>query len=153
ALNDKGAVAVDGYSKTSVDHIYAIGDCTDRLNLTPVAIREGMAVADTLFGGRPWGMDHSKVPHAVFSQPQVAQVGMTEADARADGRALDIYKANFKPLKATLSGSTERTLMKLVVDRDSQVVLGVHMVGADAAEIIQSLAVAIKMGATKQQFD
>ncbi|HVO01965.1 MAG TPA: FAD-dependent oxidoreductase, partial [Candidatus Cybelea sp.] len=153
ALNQKGAVEVDGYSKTSLDHVYAIGDCTDRFNLTPVAIREGMAVADTLFGGKPWAMGHNNVPHAVFSQPPVATVGMTEGQARADGRALDIYKANFKPLKATLSGSTERTLMKLVVDRESQVVLGAHMVGVDAPEIIQSLAVAIKMGATKQQFD
>jgi glutathione reductase (NADPH) len=152
-LKQRGAVAVDGYSKTSVDHIYAIGDCTDRLALTPVAIKEAMAFSETVFGGRAWAMDHNNVPHAVFSQPTVATVGMTERDARADGRKLDIYKADFKPLKHTLSGSTERTLMKLVVDRDSQQVLGVHMVGADAAEIIQSLAVAVKMGATKAQFD
>src|SRR3569832_1886791 len=103
-LNQKGAVAVDGYSKSSVDHIYAIGDCTDRLALTPVAIKEAMAFAETVFGGRVWAMDHSNVAHAVFSQPTVAQVGMTERDARADGRKLDIYKANFKPLKHTLSG-------------------------------------------------
>jgi glutathione reductase (NADPH) len=152
-INKRGAVAVDGYSKTSVDHIYAIGDCTDRLALTPVAIKEAMAFAETVFGGKAWAMDHSNVAHAVFSQPSVAQVGMTEREARADGRKLDIYKANFKPLKHTISGSTERTLMKLVVDRETQVVLGVHMVGADSAEIIQSLAVAVKMGATKAQFD
>jgi glutathione reductase (NADPH) len=152
-LNRKGAVAVDGYSKTSVDHIYAIGDCTDRLALTPVAIKEAMAFSETVFGSHAWAMDHSNVAHAVFSQPSVAQVGMTEREARADGRKLDIYKADFKPLKHTLSGSTERTFMKLVVDRESQQVLGVHMVGADSAEIIQSLAVAVKMGATKAQFD
>jgi glutathione reductase (NADPH) len=152
-LNRKGAVAVDGHSRTSVEHIYAIGDCTDRLNLTPVAIKEAMAFSETVFGGRAWVMDHSNVPHAVFSQPPVATVGMTEAAARSEGRKLDIYKANFKPLKATLSGSTERTFMKLIVDRDTQAVIGVHMVGADSAEIIQSLAVAVKMGATKAQFD
>jgi glutathione reductase (NADPH) len=149
----RGVIRVDGHSKTSVDNIYAIGDCTDRLNLTPVAIKEAMAFADTVFGGKPWAMDHSNVAHAVFSQPSVATVGMSENAARSDGRRLDIYKANFKPLKHTLSGSTERVLMKLVVDRDSQVVLGVHMVGADAAEIIQSIAIAVKMGATKAQFD
>jgi len=153
AVNRKGAVEVDGHSKSSVENIYAIGDCTDRLNLTPVAIKEAMAFADTVFGGKPWAMDHENVPHAVFCQPPIATVGMTEGDARSDGRRLDIYKAEFKPLKHTLSGSTERTFMKLVVDRGSQVVLGVHMVGADAPEIIQSLAVAVKMGATKAQFD
>jgi glutathione reductase (NADPH) len=152
-VNHRRAVAVDGHSKTSVDHIYAIGDCTDRLALTPVAIKEAMAFAETVFGGRAWAMDHANVPHAVFSQPTVAQVGMSERDARADGRKLDIYKVNFKPLKHTISGSTERTFMKLVVDRESQVVIGVHMVGTEAAEIIQSLAVAVKMGATKSQFD
>jgi glutathione reductase (NADPH) len=152
-LDAKGVIRVDGHSRTSVENIYAIGDCTDRLNLTPVAIKEAMAFADTVFGGKSWAMDHSNVAHAVFSQPQVATVGMSENEARSDGRRLDIYKTNFKPIKATLSGSTERVFMKLVVDRDSQVVLGVHMVGADAAEIIQSLAVAVKVGATKAQFD
>jgi glutathione reductase (NADPH) len=152
-LDRKGAVQVDGHSKTAVENIYAIGDCTDRLNLTPVAIKEAMALADNLFGGKTWAMDHANVPHAVFSQPPVATVGMSEQVARSEGRRLDIYKANFKPLKHTLSGSNERTFMKLVVDRASQVVLGVHMVGADAPEIIQSLAVAVKMGATKAQFD
>ena len=153
ALKKNGAVEVDGHSKTAIDSIYAIGDCTDRLNLTPVAIREAMAFTSTVFGGTAWAMDHSNVPHAVFCQPPVATVGMTETQARSDGRRLDIYKANFKPLKHTLSGLSERTFMKLVVDRDSQQVLGVHMVGADSPEIIQSLAVAVKMGATKAQFD
>jgi glutathione reductase (NADPH) len=152
-LDRKGIIRVDGHSKTSVDNIYAIGDCTDRLNLTPVAIKEAMAFADTVFGGKRWAMDHSNVAHAVFSQPSVAAVGMSENAARGDGRRLDIYKTSFRALKNTLSGSTERTFMKLVVDRDSQVVLGVHMVGAEAAEIIQSLAVAVKLGATKSQFD
>src|SRR5262249_41787522 len=138
---------------SSVENIYAIGDCTDRLNLTPVAIKEAMAFADTVFGEKSWAMDHENVPHAVFSQPPIATVGMSEGAARSDGRRLDIYKASFKPLKHTLSGSSERTFMKLVVDRATQVVLGVHMVGADAPEIIQSLAVAVKMGATKAQFD
>jgi glutathione reductase (NADPH) len=153
ALNKHNAVEVDGYSKSAVDSVYAIGDCTDRLNLTPVAIREAMAFAATVFAGKPWAMDHNNVPHAVFSQPPVAAVGMSERDARSDGRSLDIYKASFRPLKHTLSGLTERTFMKLVVDRDSQQVLGIHMVGADAPEIIQSLAVAVKVGATKAQFD
>ena len=152
-VDRKGIIRVDGHSKTSVDNIYAIGDCTDRLNLTPVAIKEAMAFADTVFGGKPWAMDHSNVAHAVFSQPAVAQVGMSENGARSGGRRLDIYKTSFRALKNTLSGSTERTFMKLVVDRDSQIVVGVHMVGPDAAEIIQSLAVAVKIGATKAQFD
>jgi len=152
-LDKKGVIRVDGHSRTSVETIYAIGDCTDRLNLTPVAIKEAMAFADTVFGGKPWAMDHSNVAHAVFSQPSVATVGMSENAARSEGRRLDIYKTSFKPLKGTLSGSTERMFMKLVVDRGTQVVLGVHMVGADAAEIIQSIAIAVKMGATKAQFD
>ncbi|WP_395021090.1 glutathione-disulfide reductase [Dongia sp.] len=152
-VDKKGIIRVDGHSRTSIENIYAIGDCTDRLALTPVAIKEAMAFVDTVFGGKPWAMDHSNVAHAVFCQPQVATVGMSEVAARSEGRRLDIYKTNFKPLKATLSGSTERVFMKLVVDRASQVVLGVHMVGADAAEIIQSIAIAVKMGATKAQFD
>jgi glutathione reductase (NADPH) len=152
-VDRKGVIRVDGHSRTSVENIYAIGDCTDRLNLTPVAIKEAMAFADTVFGGKPWVMDHSNVAHAVFSQPQVATVGMSEIAARSEGRRLDIYKTGFKSLKATLSGSTERVFMKLVVDRGSQVVLGVHMVGDAAAEIIQSIAIAVKMGATKAQFD
>lgn len=152
-VDKKGVIRVDGHSRTSVENIYAIGDCTDRLNLTPVAIKEAMAFADTVFGGKPWVMDHSNVAHAVFSQPSVATVGLSETAARSEGRRLDIYKTSFRPLKATLSGSSERTFMKLVVDRSSQVVLGVHMVGADAAEIIQSIAIAVKMGATKAQFD
>jgi glutathione reductase (NADPH) len=152
-LNHRNAVQVDGRSLSSVENIYAIGDCTDRLNLTPVAIKEAMAFVDSVFGAKPWVMDHSNVAHAVFSQPPVAVVGQSETEARANGAILDIYKTNFRPMKHTLSGSSERTFMKLVVNRETQVVLGAHMVGADAPEIIQSLAVAIKMGATKAQFD
>ena len=147
------AIKVDAYSKTTVDNIHAIGDCTNRVNLTPVAIKEGMAYADTVFGDKPWPMDHTTIASAVFSQPPLATVGLTEAEARQQFGRLDIYKATFKPLKHTLSGRDERTLMKLVVDRASQVVVGAHMVGLDAPEIIQALAIAVKMRATKAQFD
>ncbi|TDQ77617.1 NADPH-glutathione reductase [Dongia mobilis] len=153
ALGKGGAIAVDAFSKTNVDNIHAVGDCTDRVNLTPVAIKEGHAYADTVFGNRPWSVDHAVIATAVFSHPPIGTVGTTEAEARGEGRELDIYKADFKPLKHTLSGRDERTLMKLVVDRASQVVLGAHMVGQDAPEIIQALGIAVKMGATKQQFD
>jgi len=153
ALDHLGAVKVDAYSQTSQPNIYAIGDVTNRLNLTPVAIREAMAFADTVFGGRPWAMDHRNVASAVFSQPPIGTVGLTEAAARRRFGALDIYKASFRPMKYTLTGRKERTLMKLVVERASQRVLGVHMMGLDAPEIVQSLAVAVTMGATKQQFD
>jgi glutathione reductase (NADPH) len=153
ALDHIGAVKVDAYSRTSQPNIYAIGDVTNRLNLTPVAIREAMAFSDTVFGNRPWAMDHSTVASAVFSQPPIGTVGLTEATARERHGALDIYKAGFRPMKYTLSGRKERTLVKLVVERSTQRVLGAHMLGLDAPEIIQSLAVAVKMGATKQQFD
>jgi glutathione reductase (NADPH) len=136
-----------------VPHIYAIGDVTHRHNLTPVAIREGHAFADTVFGKKPTAVDHHTVPHAVFSQPPVSVVGLTEASARLMYGAVDIYRSTFRPLKHTLSGRDERTMMKLVVDRASQRVLGAHMVGLDAPEIIQTLAIAVKMGATKAQFD
>ncbi len=153
ALDGDGAVQVDAYSRTSQPNIYAIGDVTNRLNLTPVAIREAMAFADTVYGGKPWAMDHKTVASAVFSQPPIGTVGLTEAEARRQHGAIDIYKAGFRPMKYTLSGRKERTLVKLVVDRATQRVLGAHMLGLDAPEIIQSLAVAVKMGATKQQFD
>ena len=153
ALDEVGAVKVDAYSRTSQPNIYAIGDVTNRLNLTPVAIREAMAFADTVFGNRPWAMDHRTVASAVFSQPPIGTVGLTEAVARKHHGALDIYKASFRPMKYTMTGRKERTLMKLVVERSTQRVLGAHMLGLDAPEIIQSLAVAVKMGATKQQFD
>jgi len=148
-----GAVMVNEYSQSRIESVYAIGDCTNRLNLTPVAIREGQAFAQTVFGGRPTAVDHHTVPSAVFSHPPVGTVGVTEAFARLEFGALDIYRTTFRPLKHTLSGRDERTMMKLVVDRKTQRVVGAHMVGLDAPEIIQTLAIAVKMGATKQQFD
>jgi glutathione reductase (NADPH) len=152
-LDGVGAVTVDEESRSTVAHIYAVGDVTNRINLTPVAIREGHAFADTVFGKKPWRMSHETVPSAVFSQPPVGTVGLSEEIARGRHGALDIYKTSFRPLKHTLTGREERTLMKLVVDRASQRVLGAHMVGADAPEIIQAIAIAVKMGATKAQFD
>ncbi len=148
-----GAVIVDRFSQTRLPHVYAIGDCTNRLNLTPVAIHEGQAFADTVFGKRPTATDHHNVASAVFSQPPVGSVGMTEAFARLHCGAIDIYRTSFRPMKHTLSGRDERTMMKLVVDRASQRVVGAHMVGPDAPEIIQAVAIAVKLGATKQQFD
>jgi len=154
AINpDNGGIAVDGFSQTSVPHIYAIGDVTHRINLTPVAIREGHAFADTVFGKRPVRVDYADIPSAVFSQPEVATVGLTEAQARAEFSHVDIYKTNFRPIKATMSGSEVRVLMKLVVDATSDRVLGCHMVGPEAAELIQMVAIAIRMKATKADFD
>ena len=148
-----GGIAVDHLSRTSVPNIYAIGDVTHRLNLTPVAIREGHAFADTVFGKRPVEVDHLNIPTAVFSQPEIGMVGLTEAQARAQFSHVDIYKANFKPLKATMSGRDTRILMKLVVDGESDRVLGCHIVGDTAAEIVQAVAIAVKMKATKADFD
>ena len=152
-LDHEGAVAVDSYSCSSVPNIYAVGDCTDRLQLTPVAIAEGQAVAETLFHANPKTPDYENVPTAVFSQPNLGTVGLTEAAARERYRAVDIYKSSFRPLKHTLSGRDEHSFMKLVVDRETDRVLGCHMVGTDAGEIVQGLAVALKCGATKAQFD
>ncbi len=153
ALNEKGAIVVDEDWRTSVPNIHAIGDVTDRINLTPVAVAEGQALADLLFNpsGRTVGYDG--VPSAVFSQPPVGTVGLTEAEARARYGAVDVYRSTFRPLKHTLSGSNEQAMMKLIVDSRSDRVLGVHMVGPDAGEIIQGIAVALKCGATKAQFD
>lgn len=154
ALNPKnGGIAVDDYSRTNVPHIYAVGDVTHRMNLTPVAIREGHAFADSVFGNRPTKVDHAEIPTAVFSQPQVGTVGLTEAQARAKFTHVDIYKTDFRPLKATLSGNAGRVLMKLVVDGQSDRVLGCHIVGPEAAELAQVLAIAVKMKATKADFD
>ncbi|RQR28691.1 glutathione-disulfide reductase [Burkholderia sp. Bp9143] len=152
-LDARGAIAVDAYSATSVESIHAIGDVTSRPQLTPVATRDGALLARTLFGGSRVAADHDYVPSAVFSQPEVATVGLTEADARRVHGELDIYRTSFKALRHTLSGRDERTLMKLVVARDSQRVIGAHMVGRDAGEIIQGIAIAIRAGATKAQFD
>ncbi len=153
ALDGKGAVAVDADSRSSVANIYAIGDVTDRLALTPVAIREGHAFADTAFGGKPWRADHRDVPTAVFSQPPIGTVGLTEAEARDRHGEVQVYRSRFRPLKHTLTGRDEFTLMKLVVEPAGGRVLGAHMIGADAPEIAQGLGIAIKMGATKAQFD
>ena len=152
-LKFNGAVVVDEYSKSSVDSIYAIGDCTDRMMLTPVAIAEGMALANTLFNNKPTKPSYLNVPTAVFSTPNCATVGMTEAEARACGQPYDVYLTSFKPLRHTLTGRDERTMMKLIVDRSTDRVLGCHMVGADAGEIIQGMAIALNCGATKAQFD
>jgi glutathione reductase (NADPH) len=148
-----GAVVVDAYSKSSVDSIHAIGDVTNRLNLTPVATAEGMALAKTLFRGEPTAMDHDNVPTAVFANPNVAAVGLSEERARQRYGRVDIYKTAFRALKLSLGAHEERTFMKLVVDAASQRVLGAHMIGPDAGEILQGLAVAVKLGATKAQFD
>ncbi len=152
-IND-GAIAVDKYSYTSQENIFALGDCTDRMNLTPVAINEGRAFADTQFGGKSRTMCYENIPTAVFSTPEGATVGLTETEAREQyGEAVKIYRTKFKPSYHSLSGRDERTMMKLVVEEDSQKVLGAHMVGEHAAEIIQGVAIAVKMGATKQDFD
>lgn len=152
-VNERGAVVVDAYSQTSVPSIYAVGDVTDRVNLTPVALAEGAAVAATLFDGRPTKPDHETIPSAVFSQPEIGTVGLTEGEAHGKYGAIDVYRSTFRPLLHTLTGREEKTLMKLVVDRASQRVVGLHIVGPHAGEITQGFAVAIKMGATKAQFD
>jgi glutathione reductase (NADPH) len=152
-LQESGAVVVDEYSKSSVDSIYAIGDCTDRMMLTPVAIAEGMAVANTIFNNKPTRPNYLNIPTAVFSTPNCATVGLTEQEAIAATFKVDIFRTAFRPLKHTLTGRDERTMMKLVVDRLTDRVLGCHMVGPEAGEIIQGLAVALNCGATKAQFD
>ena len=152
ALDKKGAVAVDDNSRSSVPSIYAIGDVTARLQLTPVAIREGHAFADTVFGNSPWISNHANVPTAVFSEPEIGVVGLTEDEAKARG-AIDVYKTMFRPMKVTLSGRATSILMKMVVDQKTQKVLGIHIVGENAAEMIQLAGVAVKMGATKADFD
>ena len=152
-VNDKGAIEVDEWSRTNVENIWAVGDVTDRINLTPVAIREGAAFAETEFRNNPTRYDHEDVPSAVFSQPPVGVVGLSEADARHKYRRVDIYKTSFRPMKSTFYGAMDRTLMKLVVDTESQKVVGCHIVGDDGPEMIQLAAVAIKMGVTKQQWD
>lgn len=151
-LGKAGQVIVDEYSKTSVDSIYAVGDVTDRANLTPVAIREGHAFADTVYGGRDVKVDHSIIPTAIFSQPEMGTVGLTEVQARERGE-IDLYKTAFRGLKNALSGSQERTFMKLVVDAKTDKVLGVHIMGQGAGELIQAVGIAVTMGATKAQFD
>jgi len=152
-INEKNAVAVDEFSRTSVPHIYAVGDVTDRVALTPVAIREGHAFADTVFGGKPVAVDHTNVPTAVFSEPEVGVIGLTETQAREQLARVDIYQAVFRPMKATLSGRDTRMFQKLIVDGLSGRVVGCHLVGEGAGELIQVLGIAVQMGATKADFD
>jgi glutathione reductase (NADPH) len=152
ALDPMGAVKVDSFSRSSVPSIYAVGDVTDRVNLTPVAIREGHAFADTVFGGRPVEVDHRLIATAVFSTPEIGTIGLSEEDARRE-HEVTIFKTSFRPMKATLSGSKERTMMKLVVDKQTDRVLGVHILGEAAGEMVQCLGIAIRMGATKRDFD
>jgi len=151
-LGDNGEVLVDEYSQTNIPGIFAIGDCTARMALTPVAIAEAMALVETL-NDNPAAMDYSKIPSAVFSQPPIGTVGLTESEARSHCRQVAIYRSSFRPMKNTLTSRDEYTMMKLVVDGSTDEVLGVHMVGPDAGEIIQGFAVALKCGATKAQFD
>lgn len=148
-----GAVVVNEYSRSSVENIYAVGDVTNRINLTPVAIREGHCFADTVFGNKPRSPDHADVPAAVFSQPPVGTIGLSETDARAKYGEVDVYRTSFRPLKATVSGRDERVMMKLVVDAKTDRVVGAHMVGEAAGEIMQGIAIAIKAGAKKADFD
>jgi glutathione reductase (NADPH) len=152
-MKENGAIKVDEWQRTSVNNIYAVGDVTDRINLTPVAIGEGRAIAETLYNNNPIRMDHHDVPSAVFSQPPIGTVGLSEEQARKQYGEVDIYQARFKPMKNTLSGRDERTFMKLVVDAKSDRVVGCHMLGPDSPEIIQGVAIAVKCGATKKQFD
>ena len=152
-LATDGAIQVNKHLQSSVPSIHAIGDVTNRINLTPVATAEGMALAKTLFRNEPTEMDYDTIPTAIFSIPNLATVGLSEEAAKERGHGVDIYKTGFRALKHTLSGSEEKTFMKLVVDASTQKVLGAHMMGADAGEIIQGIAIAIKCGATKAQFD
>jgi len=152
-LKENGAIEVDEYSKTSVENIYAVGDVTDRINLTPVAIREGHAFALTKYAGLPTSPEHDNVASAVFSQPPIAVVGLSEGAARKRNLDIDIYTSEFRPLKLTLTPRTEKTYIKMIVDKATDKVIGAHMMGADAAEIIQGVAIAVKAGLTKAQFD
>ncbi|ANY20393.1 Glutathione amide reductase [Tsuneonella dongtanensis] len=153
-LGDKGEIKVDRFSKTSVDHIYAVGDVTDRVQLTPVAIREGQAFADTVFGkGDPVAVDHTVIPSAVFSHPPLAAVGMTEGEARNKLGNIKVYQSDFRPMKNVLAGRTERALYKMIVDAANDRIVGIGMIGPDSAEIMQAAAVAVKAGLTKADFD
>ena len=153
ATAPNGAVLVDAWSRTNVEHVWAVGDVTDRVNLTPAAIREGHCFAETVFNDNPISPDHEDVPTAVFSQPAIGTCGLTEAQAAARYPAVDVYLSAFRPLKHTLSGRDQRSVMKLVVDAASDRVVGCHLLDPDAAEIVQGVGIAMKCGATKAQFD
>ena len=152
-LDGSGAIKVDGFSQTNIENIYAVGDVTNRAQLTPVAIREGHAFADTVYGGKSVRVDHSQIPTAVFSQPEMGTVGLTEEEAREKFDEIDIYKSTFNPMKNALSGSDEKMMMKIIVDAKTDVVLGCHIMGPDSGEMAQLLGISIKMGATKADFD
>ena len=152
-LGERGEVKVDQHSRTSVPSIFAVGDVTDRIQLTPVAIREGHAFADSPFGGNVWTVDYQCVPHAVFSHPPIAGVGLTESEARNRHGQVKTYTSDFRPMKNVLAGRNERSLYKLVVDAATDVVVGIHMIGPDAPEILQAAAIAVKAGLKKADFD
>jgi glutathione reductase (NADPH) len=151
-LGRSGAIEVDEYSQTAVPSVYAIGDVTNRINLTPVAIREGMAFVETVFGGNPTPVDHDLVPSAIFTQPEMGTVGLSEEAAREAG-PIEVYATSFKPMQGAFAGKADRVLMKLIVCADTRVVLGCHIVAPNAGELIQMVGIAVKMGATKEQFD
>ena len=153
-LGEKGEIKVDAFSKTNVDYIYAVGDVTDRVQLTPVAIREGQAFADSVFGsGEAYAVDHSCIPSAVFSHPPIASVGMTEGEARNHLGSIKVYQSDFRPMKNVVAGRNERGLYKMVVDAANDRIVGVHMIGPESPEIMQAAAVAVKAGLTKADFD
>jgi glutathione reductase (NADPH) len=152
-IDDKGAIRVDDNSKSSVDHIYAIGDVTNRVQLTPVAIREGQAFADTVFGENPHTVDYGCIPSAVFSHPPIASVGMTEGEARNKLGSVKVYESDFRAMKNVVAGRNERSLYKMVCDGNTGRVVGIHMIGPDAPEIMQAAAVAVKAGLSKADFD
>ena len=152
-LGKGGEIPVDAFSKTACDSIYAVGDVTDRVQLTPIAIREGHAFADTVFGGKPRSTHYDAIPSAVFSQPPIASVGLTEADARAQLGEVRVYTSDFRPMQNMFATQAERGFYKLVVDAGTDKVVGIHMIGPDAPEILQAAAIAVKAGLTKAQFD
>ncbi len=150
----RGEIVVDAFSKTNVDYVYAVGDVTDRVQLTPVAIREGQAFADSVFGGvEPYAVDHSCVPSAVFSHPPIAAVGMTESEARNQLGNIKVFQSDFRPMKNVVAGRNERSLYKMIVDAANDRIVGIHMIGPDAPEIMQAAAIAVKAGLTKADFD
>ena len=152
-LGKSGEVIVDRFSRTNVDHIYAVGDCTNRVQLTPVAIREGQAFADTVFGNKPTSVSYDSIPSAVFSHPPIASVGMTEGEARNTLGSIKVYQSDFRAMKNVVAGRNERSLYKMVCEGDNERIVGLHMIGPEAPEIMQAAAIAVKAGLTKADFD